>query len=215
MTIRKNNSDLVYSYLVLRKAVGWIGILLPFVLMCGVSLIFKGDIKLQNISMYYYTGMRDVFVGALCAIGLFLFFYKGYDKWDDWAGNIAGFCAFCIAWFPTTKTMPLDLSGYIHFIAASIFFLDLAGFSLFLFTREGEKSTKQKLKRNKIYIICGLVIIVCLIAMTMYFSFLQESYLKSRFVYWCETSALVTFGISWLTKGGTLYPDKKHESKVT
>jgi hypothetical protein len=126
------------------------------------------------------------------------------------AGNIAGFCTFCFAWFPTTKTIPLDLSGYFHFIAASIFFLDLAGFSLFLVTREREKSTKQKLKRNKIYIISGLVIIVCLIAMTMYFSFLQESYLKSRFVYWCETSALVAFGVSWLTKGGTLYPDKLH-----
>jgi hypothetical protein len=86
----------------------------------------------------------------------------------------------------------------------------LVCFSLFLFTREGEKSTKQKLKRNKIYIICGLVIIVCLIAMTIYFIFFQESYLNSRFVYWCETSALVAFGISWLTKGGTLYPDKKN-----
>jgi hypothetical protein len=97
MTRRKNNSDLVYSYLALRKAVGWIRILLPFVLMLGVSLIFKGDIKLQNISMYYYTGMLDVFVGALCAIGLFLFFYKGYDKWDDWAGNITqNFCPCCI-----------------------------------------------------------------------------------------------------------------------
>jgi len=74
---KKNiSSGLTYSYLALRKAVGWIGMLLPFVLMCGVSLIFKSDIKLQNISMYYYTGMRDVFVGALCAIGLFLFFYK-------------------------------------------------------------------------------------------------------------------------------------------
>ncbi len=31
---------LTYSYLALRKAVGWIGILLPFVLLLGNTLIF-------------------------------------------------------------------------------------------------------------------------------------------------------------------------------
>jgi hypothetical protein len=72
--------------------------------MFGVFLIFKGEIPLFDISMYYYSGMRDVFVGALCAIGLFMFFYRGNDKWDNWMGNIAGFCAFCIAWFPPQRS---------------------------------------------------------------------------------------------------------------
>ena len=57
-----------YSYLALRKAVGWIGILLPFILMFGVFLIFKGEIIQESISHYYHTGMGDVFVGALCAV---------------------------------------------------------------------------------------------------------------------------------------------------
>jgi len=63
-----------YSYLSLRKAVGWIGMSLPFVLMLGVILIFNGNLIQESISHYYYTGMRNVFVGALCAVGLFLFF---------------------------------------------------------------------------------------------------------------------------------------------
>jgi hypothetical protein len=205
----RDNSGQVYSYLTLRKTVGWIGILLPFVLMFGANLIFGEDMPLFDISMYYYTGMRDVFVGAMCAVGLFLFFYRGYDKWDDWAGNIAGFCAFCIAWFPTTKIGMQNLTGNIHFYAAAIFFLVLAFFSLFLFTRNGENPTKQKLKRNRIYIICGLIIIVCVIAVKIYFSFFQKVYPASPFVFWNETAALTAFGISWLTKGGTLYPDKK------
>ena len=69
-----------YSYLALRKAVGWIGILLPFALMLGGFLIFKEEIIQESISHYYYTGMRDVFVGALCAVALFMFFYSGYNK---------------------------------------------------------------------------------------------------------------------------------------
>jgi hypothetical protein len=205
----RDNSGQIYSYIALRNTIGWIGILLPFVMMLGGFLIFGENITLCNISMYYYTGMRDVYVGAMCAVGLFLFFYRGYDKWDDWAGNIAGFCAFCIAWFPTTKIGPQNLAGNIHFYAAAIFFLVLACFSLLLFTRQGENPTKQKLKRNKIYICCGLVMLVCIIAVRIYFSFLKEIYPFSPFVFWNETVALVAFGISWLTKGGTFYPDKK------
>lgn len=39
-----------------------------------------------------YTGMRDVFVGALCAIAVFLRSYRGYDRRDHIAGNLA--CVF-------------------------------------------------------------------------------------------------------------------------
>ena len=186
----------IYSYMALRKAVGWIAVLLPVVLMSGVFLIFRGKITLFSISMYYYSGMRDVFVGSLCAIGLFMFFYKGYDKWDNLAGNIAGFCVVCIAWFPATVSGPLDMSGKIHFIAASVFFLDLAGFSVILFTRKGPEPTPQKIKRNLIYIICGIIMITCLIAIVIYFSFNQLTNQDSSFIFWCETLALEAFGVS-------------------
>ena len=110
MAARHNYSEQIHSYLSLRQAIGWIGILLPFTLMLGVLVIFRGNPVRISISMYYYTGMRDVLVGALCAIGLFLFFYRGYSKWDNWAGNIAGFFALGIALFPTNETGLYDVS---------------------------------------------------------------------------------------------------------
>ncbi len=80
-----------YSYMTLRKAVGWIGLLLPFVLMLGGYFIFKGKFVESSISYYYHTGMRDVFVGALCAVALFLFFtvdttngMTGQETWVDY-----------------------------------------------------------------------------------------------------------------------------------
>jgi len=69
--------------------------------------------------------------------------------------------------------------------------------------------TPRKMKRNKIYIICGVVMLAALSAITIYFSFLQKSYLQTSFVFWAETVALVAFGISWLTKGGALLPDQE------
>jgi hypothetical protein len=201
-------SNQTYSYLALRKAVGWIGLLLPFTMMTGVCLLFDEEIIQSSISDYYYTGMRDVFVGAICAIALFLFFYRGYDKWDNWTGNLAGFFAIGIAWFPTTEAGPENIIGIIHFICATMFFLILAGFSLFLFTRKGSYPTRRKLRRNMIYIICGSVMIACLIAIMIYYIIIHDDKSGSDFVFWAETVALIAFGVSWLTKGGTLCPDK-------
>jgi hypothetical protein len=200
-----------YSYLALRKVVGLIGILLPFTLMLGLFLIFKGEIIQKSISYYYYTGMGDVFVGALCAVALFMFFYCGYDKWDDWIGNAAGLFALGVAWFPTTEVGLSNLIGKIHFACAALFFLTLAVFSLFLFTKTHKhiKPTPQKLTRNKIYITCGIIMIACLIAIVIYLNFVQDDYTGFYFVFWAETVALIAFGVSWLTKGGTLYPDKE------
>lgn len=200
-------SDFTYSYLVLRKAVGWIGILIPFTMMLGMFLLFDGNIVQKSISHYYYTGMRDVLVGEICAIALFLFFYRGYDIIDDWAGNLAGLSAIGVAWFPTDETGAGSIIGSIHFISAGLFFLTLAGISLFLFTRKGAAPTSRKMTRNIIYIVCGLVIIACMIAIQVYFIFTGNDNPTSDIVFWIETIALLAFGISWLTKGGTLYPD--------
>lgn len=198
----------IHSYLTLRKAVGWIGILLPFVLVFGVFLFFGGKPVLKTISLYYHSGMRDVFVGSICAIALFLFFYRGYSKWDNLAGNLAGFFALGVALFPTVKEGPENWAGIVHFISATFFFLILAAFSLFLFTREKPSPSRQKKKRNQIYVVCGLTMIASLATIMIYFVFFDFNTSESCFVFWAETIALIAFGVSWLTKGGAIYPDR-------
>jgi hypothetical protein len=209
MNKKSDYADQTYTYLALRKTVGWIGILLPFVLMAGSRLIFHDEAIQPNISHYYHTGMRDVLTGSLCAIALFMFFYKGYDKWDNRMGSIAGIFALGIAWFPTSANEPQDLTGNIHLICASVFFAILAGFALWRFTRTQSRPTKQKLNRNIIYRICGAVMLVSLISIVIFFQFFMKTHPQSHFVFWGETIALIAFGVSWLTKGGTLYPDKR------
>lgn len=81
------------SFLGLRKAIGIIGIAQPFVLWFGKPLLDK-ILQMESrvpssVSGYYYTPMRDVFVGSLCALGVFLVSYKGYERIDDIAGDIA------------------------------------------------------------------------------------------------------------------------------
>lgn len=75
---RRTDPRLV-SYLTLRKAIGLLGLLLPLILAVGERLIFSRGLR-ESVSGYYYTGMRGVLVGGLCAIGAFLLAYRGYDR---------------------------------------------------------------------------------------------------------------------------------------
>jgi hypothetical protein len=92
--------QLVVSYLFLRRAVGWIAILLPIVLLVG-NLISSAASPPESMSGYYYTDMRNIFVGSLCALGVFLVAYNGYDNVDRWVTSIAGLGAIGVAFCPT------------------------------------------------------------------------------------------------------------------
>ncbi|HVN59143.1 MAG TPA: hypothetical protein VMT63_12665 [Bacteroidales bacterium] len=213
MLTNEQELKMVRSYMSLRKAVGWIGILLPFVLMIGLIALFRGCGTLDSISLYYYSRMRNVLVGALCGIGFFLFFYRGYDNWkktnwDEWITNIGGVLAIAIAFCPTTECGKLDLKGIFHFIFAAVFFILLACYSIFVFTRSTGKMSRQKKVRNKIYVACGIVMILSMIAIGVYVMFIESESRKYPVTFWSETIALAAFGLSWLTKGGTISPDK-------
>src|ERR1700720_2623991 len=156
------NNDLVISYLNLRKTIGMIGLLLPLVLAWGK--ILSGSAGLEtSISAYYYTSMGNVLVGSLCAIGTFLMSYRGFDLRDQIAGKLGGLFAITVALLPTSpKDIPTATwTSITHFTAATLLFLTLAYFSLFLFreTDPAKPPTPQKLKRNKVYAACGYLIL--------------------------------------------------------
>jgi hypothetical protein len=96
-------NQLIISYLSLRKFVGMIGTLLPIILPAGVAICAQP--QPASVSGYYYTDLRNVFVGALCALGVFLWAYDGYDDVDRWITNIAGVCAIGVAFCPTKPTV--------------------------------------------------------------------------------------------------------------
>lgn len=206
-------TPLVLSYLGLRRAIGVIGFSLPLVLALGKRLTDGAGIE-SSLSSYYYTGMRDVFVGAMCAIGVFLFSYHGYDKSDERAGDLAATFAIGLALVPTApefSVIPSErLMGAIHLTLAAGFFLTLAYFCVFLFTRTDPRRipTAQKLQRNKIYKGCGFLIVAGLFLIVVVKQFPEESWLMALDpVYWLESLTVVAFGVSWLTKGEAILKD--------
>ena len=222
MTSRSGTADsLVISYLALRRAVGIIGVALPFTLVLGKWLLQGWGIQ-SSISAYYYTSMRDVFVGSLCAIGVFLLSYRGYEHVDDLAGNVACVFAVGLALAPTSPgsgaTVLQVWVGYAHLLFASAFFLTLAYFSLVLFrkTNPARRMTERKVQRNVVYTACGYTILACVGLIVVDVVLLGRTALQSLDpVFWLESAAVIAFGVSWLTKGEAILADVGTGSRGT
>ncbi len=204
---------------ILQRIIGVLGMAFPFVLALGAMAFGCSEIQ-SSISYYYHTAMGEVFIGFLCAFAMFLFAYTGYDKRDSLAANLAGIFAIGVALIPTafgtvevgcTKS-PWFTIEVVHLSFAISFFLVLTYFSLFLFTRTNDPAqmTSEKKRRNSVYKICGVTMLICMTLIAVYMLFLQERYPSLRDlkpVFWLEATALVAFGISWLTKGETIFKD--------
>jgi hypothetical protein len=65
-----------------------------------VEIVTSTDPVLGSISAYYYTPVRNVFVGALTAIGLGLIAIAGRPGWEDSMLNLAGMLAPLVAFVP-------------------------------------------------------------------------------------------------------------------
>jgi hypothetical protein len=228
-------NELVISYLMLRKLVGWIGILLPFVLIVGNAVMSEG--RPDSMSGYYYTPMRNIFVGALCALGVFLIAYDGYDNVDRWITNIAGLCAIGVAFCPTKPSGHMatwqNAVGDIHVVFAICTFTAL-GLMALRFAKGGQTPEGQKTlgqvrhglgfaatptpttPKSEImaYRVCGFLILACVLLAA-----LSNLLPSSVFVNWpvlfiLEAAAVVAFGVSWFVKGKTILPVRRHAARL-
>ncbi len=215
-TPTQTQRSLALSYLGLRKCLGVLGILLPIVLAVGKMAIDNSPVLLDSLSAYYHSVMRDVWVGSLCAMGVFLFSYR-YTLHDDVVADLAGLCAIGTALFPSAQagaTANQQLLDQLHSVFGVGLLLLMAYFALVLFrkTDRNKPSTRQKLQRNRVYLVCGLIILVCL-ALLGLIQFrlvpaLNEALQGLQPSFWLESLAVWAFGLAWLVKGETLLKDK-------
>ena len=208
-----SKDPIVLSYLALRRAVGAIAFALPFVVAIP-PLLFRHSLQ-TSISMYYYTGTRNLFVGGLCAVAMFMLGCRGYDIWDEIAGLFSAFCALGVAFFPTSplcSTVTQNHIGIAHYTFAGALFLTLAFFCLVLFKMSavGKEKTVKKLQRNVVYTFCGVAILVSIGLLLLLNVVFGRTYLIGKlgttFVF--ETTSLLSFGVAWLVKGGTFLKDE-------
>jgi hypothetical protein len=206
----------VRSFLIMRLFVGVLGVGLPLWLVFVDRGAFHGDpFPRGSLSAYYYSGMREVFVGTLSATGVFLFTYKVAERnLDNVLSALAGVSAGVIAGFPTGRPShsvaltPLQaLFGEpvvkgIHYGASIAFLVALTLTSFFFGVREGARAPREGMRRSPRF--WQWYHWACAVAMVLALAWIGATMLAG----WPKRSLLIGewvsgwgFGASWLMKG--------------
>ena len=199
-------NDQIVSYYALRILIGAAGILLPLLLIIG-NLIANNSLQIEfSVSDYYDNSTAgDILVGVLFVLGFFLMTYKGYDKTDSRVANLGCVFALGVALFPTTSTN--HVVHIMHFVFALLLFTVFIVFSIYLFrkTDADKVYTKQKDKRNKVYLACGIIMILCIAGIAIGMLWLEKLSTTYHLVFWFELVAFIAFGVSWVVKAEFLF----------
>jgi hypothetical protein len=198
----------VRSYLFTRFAIGLLGVLLPLVLVFIEPALFDGlPFPRGSLSAYYYSGLREVFVGGLWAIGVFLVVYKFLDfSWESLLSSLAGACAVLVAVFPTERPgdgvtpTPFqvkfgeDVVTTIHYGAAVAFIALLIPIVLFFARDEGRRGHRNWRSFHAVaalFIVSGAALA----------GIAGITGGPDKGVLFGEWIAISAFGASWLAKG--------------
>ena len=97
--------DFRKSFLTTRLVVGLFGVTLPVHAIVGEPLMSGNWSVRDALSDYYYSGLRNWFVGSLFAIGAGLLVYMATKRSrpDGVLSFVAGVCAILVALFPTNE----------------------------------------------------------------------------------------------------------------
>ena len=154
---RPDEPGYVRSYVFTRFSIGLLGFLLPLALVLLEPALFDGlPAPRGSLSAYYYSGLRELFVGGLWAIGVFLVVYKFLDfSWESLLSSLAGAAAVLVAVFPTERPgdgvtlTPFQVKfgestvTAIHYGAAVAFIALLIPIVLFFARDEGKRNAPK------------------------------------------------------------------------
>lgn len=212
-------------FLHLRLGVGIIGLSLPLVLVFGgkaMGVSFAG-----SMSAYYHATpqcslpqcpsatrdtacqesgrgpMRNWFVGNLFFVGAAMFLMKGFSKWENWALNLAGVAAPCVALFPMEwpcRTPGFSIHSF-HFPSAITFFV-CAGFTCIFCSEKTLRqipnpspSEKKKIAIFRVwYRILGIAMVALPVLAWIF------AYNSGHMGFWLEMAGVSAFGAYWLVK---------------
>jgi len=211
----QEKSRYLRSYLLMRAMVGAIGVALPFLLVLGDRVLFGEEpFPRDSLSAYYYSGVRDLFVGTLSATAIFLVTYKVIERnLDNTLSIVAGLAALSVAMFPTgrpTKDVALSplqdrlgegLVQAIHFGSAGVFIGSLAFLCVCFGIREGRRPARPNHRSpafwRRYHWACAGVIGLALLFIAV--AALVGEPKKALLI--GEAFSVWAFGASWLMKG--------------
>lgn len=199
----------------LRCWIGWLGMSLPWIVL-ALSLSFGYGWPGSISATYFIDPCITPFMIILGSASILLFNYNGYSPLDNLLNSLAGVCGLGVCLFPCAATyaervgtfqFPTEVSDTFHLVSSIGFFGILAYNSLFQFTKGSDNPTPKKRKRNIVFRVCGVGMVLSFLAIIPCTLFPVP-----HATWWIEMFALTFFGISWLTKANcykVLFADPK------
>lgn len=191
------------TYFSLRVGMGVLAAALPPLLWIGGRLGDGEPLRCSIRAYYHSPAMRDVFVGALVAIGAFLYLYKGFSRQENWALNLGGALAVGIAMVPTGPRCGEGGGVFtLHGTFAVLFFLSIAYVCVFRASdtlsliRDARKA--QRLRAT--YRALGVLMVVSPVIAAALTFVLQSGARGGSRVFYVEALAVLTFAAYWLIK---------------
>jgi hypothetical protein len=199
----------------LRLGVGIIGAGLPIMLIMWNAIAGDKTIVPSSMSGSYYTSARNLFVGSLCALGVFLILYR-HTLLQNLVTWFAGGFALLVAFAPTAPAPPAtepQWVDYLHHAAAGALIFTLGVFCFVL--ERGDAAGAASLDpaepagysapqqvpswRKILYLSCGSLVFLSG-AFALYTGVWPTSWSTGwPSLYLFEAVAVVAFGIAWIT----------------
>ena len=212
-----SHSQLGRTFITQQRVISMLSFFLPVFLVTW-SVVTDAGIR-GSLSEYYYTPVRDIFVGVLCALALFLWSYRGYHPYnpelraDRIVAKVASVAAALTALAPLNPrqrgectllqcVLGIQVTDWIHNIAAAVFMAALATFCLVLFPMTAIPGP-GKSRRLVIYGTCGAIIALVLLLMVVWKFLPVDIYFalgRYKTIFVLETLALFAFSVALLLR---------------
>ncbi|MBD3672661.1 MAG: hypothetical protein HUJ26_03950 [Planctomycetaceae bacterium] len=199
------------TYQCLRLVMASVAIILPILLLVSSEFLESTEAvgaPPGSISAYYHTEMRNVFVGSICAIGMCLYAYKGYNNLENTSLTVAGLFLFGVALAPTNappESSPFSMNWdmpILHYVCAASFFLLIAIVCIFardhgLQTMDENNVSYDRSFSNAYNLTATLMILILLIGGGVWL--LNRSF-PGTTLFWLEAFAIWVFAGYWIVK---------------
>jgi len=185
----------------LRFGIGAIGVLLPVALPLG-NWIFtqfghQTEILPSSMSSSYYTSTRNVFVGGLCALGVFLIGYR-FNARDDRFSTVAGLFAIGVALCPTAPRTPTTYQSVIGLVHLSFAGVLLCGLAMFCISSFRDPAAEARRMANHAYLGAGVLILAFLATAVLAGVTHWGDGWPLTPLYVCESLSVWAFGAAWI-----------------
>ena len=201
------------GYIKLRVGMAYLAFIFPLIFLISSFILRRTDFQ-DSISAYYFSRdtERNLFVGILICIGIFLHLYEGYSVLEDRILSLAGVFAIGIALVPM-GTIGWEVFGQrvtLHGIFAALFFACIHIVAIWLSetTLSDLEGKRRRFFEKRYKIVSGIMIGSIIIALAAYL--LPKTWLLERFngklVFWVETVGVWCFAAFWYYKTREVNP---------